>query len=34
MEEAGFDCLALEHETLRTELQRPVPGVIALARRL
>jgi len=34
MEEAGFDCIALEHETLRTELQRPVAGVIALARRL
>ena len=34
MEENGFDCLVLEHETLRTELQRPVLGVIALARRV
>ena len=33
MEAAGFDCLVLEHETLRTEMQRPVPCVMALARR-
>ncbi len=34
MEQTGFDCLVLEHETLRTELQIPVHGVIVLARRI
>ena len=34
MEEAGFDCLVLDHEVIRTELQRPVHGVMVLARRL
>jgi tetratricopeptide (TPR) repeat protein len=34
MEEAGFHCAVLDHEPLRTELQKPVAGVIVLARRL
>jgi predicted TPR repeat methyltransferase len=34
MEDCGFDCRVLDHETLRTELQTPVAGVIVLARRI
>jgi predicted TPR repeat methyltransferase len=34
MADCGFDCLTLNHETLRTELQIPVRGVIVLARRM
>ena len=34
MEDAGFHCVLLDHEVLRTELQKPVAGVIVLARRL
>ena len=33
MADCGLDCLTLNHETLRTELQIPVRGVIVLARR-
>jgi hypothetical protein len=33
METCGFDCLMFNHETLRTELQVPVRGVIVLAQR-
>ncbi len=33
MANCGFDCLVLNHESLRTELQKPVLGVIVLARR-
>ena len=33
MEACGFDCRIFNHETLRTELQVPVRGVIALAQR-
>lgn len=34
MEAAGFHCVLLDHEPLRTELQQPVSGVIVLAQRL
>jgi predicted TPR repeat methyltransferase len=34
MEAAGFHCVLLDHEPLRTELQKPVAGVIVLAQRL
>ena len=33
MEDCGFDCLVLEHQDLRTELQIPVRGVIVLAQK-
>ena len=34
METSGFHCVLLDHEPLRTELQKPVAGVIVLAQRL
>jgi len=34
MQNCGFDCQMFNHETLRTELQVPVQGVIVLAQRL
>lgn len=34
MTECGFECLIFNRQTLRTELQVPVAGVIALAKRL
>jgi predicted TPR repeat methyltransferase len=34
MAQCGFDCRVLNHEAIRTELQRPVQGVIVLARRV